>query len=66
MPAGWLSTKIRRILGLSVVMGEFVECGYGSVNIAYPIGILEIDNNTAERAMKSVAIGHKNRVLAGS
>jgi len=29
-------------------------------------GILEIDNNTAERAMRSIAIGRKNYLLVGS
>lgn len=28
-------------------------------------GILELDNNTAERAMRSVAIGRKNYLLPG-
>lgn len=29
-------------------------------------GILELDNNTAERAMRSVAIGRKNYIFVGS
>ncbi len=29
-------------------------------------GVLELDNNTAERADKPVAIGHKNGMFAGS
>ena len=29
-------------------------------------GILEIDNNTAERAMRSIAIGRKNYLFVGS
>ena len=29
-------------------------------------GILELDNNTAERAMRSVAVGRKNYLFAGS
>jgi transposase len=29
-------------------------------------GILELDNNTAERAMRSVAIGQKNYLFVGS
>ena len=29
-------------------------------------GILEIDNNTAERAMRSVALGRKNYLFLGS
>ena len=29
-------------------------------------GILEIDNNTAERAMRSVALGRKNYLFVGS
>jgi len=29
-------------------------------------GILELDNNTAERAMRSVAIGRKNYLFVGS
>jgi transposase len=29
-------------------------------------GFLELDNNNAERAMKSVAIGRKNWMFAGS
>lgn len=29
-------------------------------------GILEIDNNTTERAMRSVAIGRKNYLFVGS
>jgi transposase len=29
-------------------------------------GILEIDNNTAERAMRSVALGRKNYLFIGS
>ena len=30
------------------------------------LGILEIDNNTAERAMRSVALGRKNYLFVGS
>ena len=29
-------------------------------------GILELDNNTAERAMRSIAIGRKNYLIMGS
>jgi hypothetical protein len=29
-------------------------------------GILEIDNNTAERAMRSVTLGRKNYLIVGS
>lgn len=29
-------------------------------------GILELDNSTAERAMRSVAVGRKNYLFAGS
>jgi hypothetical protein len=29
-------------------------------------GVLELDNNTAERAMRSVAIGRKNYLFVGS
>ena len=29
-------------------------------------GFLEMDNNTAERAMRSVAIGRKNSLFVGS
>jgi transposase len=29
-------------------------------------GILELDNNTAERAMRSIAVGRKNWLFAGS
>jgi hypothetical protein len=29
-------------------------------------GILELDNNTAERTMRPIAIGHNNHLLVGS
>jgi transposase len=50
-----IAVAIRYALGRWSALGRY--CGDGS---------LEIDNNTAERALRAVALGRKNYLFAGS
>ncbi len=50
-------------------MAQAIRYALGRMPKARPYlenGFLELDNNTAERAMKPVAIGRKNWTFAGS
>jgi len=64
----WLEAHLRTLLPRSPLAGAF---GYTLSNwtalTRYPgNGILEIDNNLCERAMRPIAIGRKNWLFAGS
>ncbi|MGH7948171.1 MAG: IS66 family transposase [Candidatus Binataceae bacterium] len=64
----WLQAHLRTLLPRSPLAGAF---GYTLSNwtalTRYPqAGILEIDNNLCERAMRPIAIGRKNWLFAGS
>jgi hypothetical protein len=64
----WLNTQLNDISGKSPLAAAI---RYGLTRMArlrpyLDHGILEIDNNTAERAMRSVALGRKNYLFVGS
>jgi hypothetical protein len=64
----WLHTQLLRISGKSPLAAAI---RYALTRMARMCpyldhGILELDNNTAERAMRSVAVGRKNYLFVGS
>ena len=64
----WLHAQLPRISGKSP-MAQAIRYALGRLPKARPYldnGALELDNNSAERAMKPVAIGRKNWMFAGS
>ena len=64
----WLHTQIPKISGKSP-LAKAIRYALGRMPKTRPYlenGFLELDNNTAERAMKPVAIGRKNWMFAGS
>ncbi len=64
----WLHTQLPRISGKSP-LAQAIRYALGRMPKARPYlsnGHLELDNNTAERAVRPVAIGRKNWMFAGS
>jgi transposase len=64
----WLHAQLPRISGKSP-LAQAIRYALGRIPKARPLldnGSLELDNNSAERAMKPVAIGRKNWMFAGS
>lgn len=64
----WLHTQLPRISGKSP-LAQTIRYALGRLPKARPYldnGALSLDNNSAERAMKPVAIGRKNWMFAGS
>ena len=64
----WLHAQLCKISGKSP-LAQAIRYALGRLPKARPYldhGNLEADNNTAERAMKPVAIGRKNWMFAGS
>jgi transposase len=64
----WLHAQLPRISGKSP-LAQAIRHALGRMPKAQPYldnGALELDNNSAERAMKPVAIGRKNWMFAGS
>ncbi len=64
----WLKAQLPKISGKSPLAGA-IRYALNRLPKAHPYldnGILELDNNTAERAMKPVALGRKNWLFAGS
>lgn len=64
----WLHTRLPRISGKSP-LAQAIRYALGRLPKARPYldnGALSLDNNSAERAMKPVAIGRKNWMFAGS
>ena len=64
----WLNTQLPGISGKSPLASAIL---YALTRMArmrpyLDHGILEIDNNTAERAMRAVALGRKNYLFVGS
>lgn len=64
----WLHAQLPSISGKSPLAGTI---RYALTRMArlcpyLDYGILELDNNTAERAMQSIAIGRKNYLFVGS
>ena len=64
----WLHDQLPKISGKSPLAGA-IRYALGRMNKArlyLDNGFLEIDNNTAERAVKPIALGRKNWMFAGS
>lgn len=64
----WLHAQLPKISGKSP-LAQAIRYALGRMPKARPYlenGQLELENNTAERAMKPVAIGRKNWMFAGS
>lgn len=64
----WLHAQLPKISGKSP-LAKAIRYALGRMPKTRPYldnGFLELDNNTAERAMKPVAIGRKNWMFAGS
>ena len=64
----WLHTQLPSISGKSPLAGtiRYALTRMARLRPYLDHGILELDNNTAERAMRSVAIGRKNYLFVGS
>ena len=64
----WLQAQLQKVSGKSP-LAQAIRYALGRLPKARPYldhGFLEADNNTAERAVKPVAIGRKNWMFAGS
>jgi hypothetical protein len=64
----WLHAQLPSISGKSPLAGaiRYALTRMARLRPYLAHGILELDNNTAERAMRSVAIGRKNYLFVGS
>lgn len=65
---GWMQQTLAKVSRKSDIAGAIsYALGRWSALLRYcDDGLLEIDNNTAERALRAVAIGRKNYLFAGS
>jgi transposase len=64
----WLHDQLTRISGKSPLAGV-IRYGIGRMKKLAPYlehGVLELDNNAAERAMRPIALGRKNYMFMGS
>ena len=64
----WLQGQLHKLSGKSPLAGA-IRYGLSRMKTLRPYldnGTLEIDNNTAERAMRSIALGRKNYLFMGS
>ncbi len=64
----WLAAQLPKLSGKTPLAGA-IRYAITRIKRLRPYlenGILEIDNNTAERAMRGIAIGRKNWLFAGS
>ena len=64
----WLGAQLSRISG-KTPLASAIRYAITRLKRLRPYidhGVLELDNNTAERAMRSIAIGRKNWLFAGS
>ena len=64
----WLAMQLTRISGKSPLAAA-IRYALARMERSRPYldhGILELDNNTAERAMRAVALGRKNYLFVGS
>ena len=64
----WLAMQLTRISGKSPLAGA-IRYGLTRMNRLRPYlehGILELDNNVAERGMRAIALGRKNYLFVGS
>ena len=64
----WLHAQLTRISGKSplAMVIRYALTRMARLRPYLDHGILELDNNTAERAMRSIAIGRKNYLFVGS
>ncbi len=64
----WLSQQLTHISGKSPLAQaiRYAQARIPKVRPYLTHGFLELDNNTAERAMRSIAIGRKNYLFLGS
>ncbi|MDZ4094940.1 MAG: IS66 family transposase, partial [Paracoccaceae bacterium] len=64
----WLSAQLHDISGKSPLAGaiRYALTRMARMRPYLDHGVLEIDNNTAERAMRAVALGRKNYLFVGS
>ena len=64
----WLHAQLPSISGKSPLAGaiRYALTRMARLQPYLDHGVLELDNNTAERAMRSVAIGRKNYLFVGS
>ena len=64
----WLNTQLPAISGKSPLASaiRYALTRMARMRPYLDHGILELDNNTAERAMRAVALGRKNYLLVGS
>jgi transposase len=64
----WLGVQLTRISG-KTPLAQAIRYAVTRIKRLRPYldhGFLEVDNNTAERAMRAIAIGRKNWIFAGS
>jgi len=64
----WLAAQLRRISGKSP-LAQAIRYALTRIKRLRPYldhGFLEIDNNTAERSIRAIALGRKNWLFAGS
>ena len=67
-PDTWLGAQLTRISG-KTPLAQAIRYAITRIKRLRPYldhGLLEIDNNTAERGMRAIAIGRKNWLFAGS
>ena len=64
----WAETTVPQLSGRSELAGAFryMLTRWAALTRAFDDGRIALDNNLAERALRSVAIGHKNYLFAGS
>ena len=65
---GWLALQLTRISG-KTPLAQAIRYAIARIRRLRPYldhGFLELDNNTAERSMRAIAIGRKNWLFAGS
>jgi transposase len=64
----WLGEQARSVLPRSPIAAAigYARSNWPALNRYLDAGYLKIDNNASERALKPVALGHRNRLFAGS
>jgi transposase len=64
----WLETTLRAVLPRSPTAGAigYALSNWSALSRYVESGILDIDNNACERAMRPIALGRKNWLFAGS
>ena len=64
----WLETTLRSLSSKSDMAGaiRYALARWPALTLYLEDGLIEIDNNAAERALRTVALGRKNYLFAGS